>query len=832
MEARTQNAPCLFVALPPRLTKRYVCPPPRQLYLCLRRQDLETAFSEWGPLRSAFTVAKGEQRAGCSIGFVHYALAEDAQRALDAVKTKGLSIKGKAVQVELALRKNVSVEQKEKQIKEGKTARPATDAPPRKKAAPKRRDGKTAVGGVRATPSSGTGSALVLAFAPVAVAFNKKQLYKRVRKCGELRELIFPYDAAHRAKALFTSAQEAQKASARLEGHSFKGHKITILPATLPSLKSHRLIVRNLPFTLQEEQLRTAASAYGTVLEVSLPRKAEGGQPRGFAFIQMSAAAEAQRLMDALNGTELAGRLVAIDWAVSKETFAKMQAQESAKPTPSSPPQETTGGEEHEEEEEEEIDVENDSGSEDSHASASQGRQRAVDDAEQDAEVDIENDEDLDNAADASHSLNSTVFIRNVSFATEEGDLLEALSVFGPLEYCKIVRDPGTGTPKGSAFAKFIRARDAQAACEASARLSQDRLEAAEVLETDAAAAAPTGTTHQAKPPVRTELEQSLSKVEDRLLELTRRRTGKEFRSLVGTAILVADDRQRRAASRDGAATPDAQCGVVVDGRALSIVPAVDRNEAARLKKESNPGFLDAGPQDRRNLYLLNESNLKPKTALARKFWPTIDQKQREILLKERRKELRDNPNLFVSRTRLSIRYLPVAVQEGEIKRVLRTAVQRALAVADGEEGYPVIDEKLSQTLTERPFLKQVKIVRETGRERSKGYAFAEYGNHLHALLAVRYLTNYAPGLWRELLAEKFPRRRETEAAYRAKAPVIEFATEKTAVVKKRLERLQRQNQPSTTAIAKRPAGPISNAVGRQAGHAPRRHGPAKRSKK
>jgi nucleolar protein 4 len=47
-----------------------------------------------------------------------------------------------------------------------------------------------------------------------------------------------------------------------------------------------RLIVRNLPWKYREADLRKLFEAYGTVHDVKLPRKYEGGPLRGFAFIQ------------------------------------------------------------------------------------------------------------------------------------------------------------------------------------------------------------------------------------------------------------------------------------------------------------------------------------------------------------------------------------------------------------------------------------------------------------------------------------------------------------------------------------------------------------------
>jgi nucleolar protein 4 len=42
-----------------------------------------------------------------------------------------------------------------------------------------------------------------------------------------------------------------------------------------------------------------------------------------------------------------------------------------------------------------------------------------------------------------------TVFIRNISFDTEEEELQEYLNLFGDIEYCRIVTDPNTEHSKG-----------------------------------------------------------------------------------------------------------------------------------------------------------------------------------------------------------------------------------------------------------------------------------------------------------------------------------------------------------------------------------------------
>ena len=59
--------------------------------------------------------------------------------------------------------------------------------------------------------------------------------------------------------------------------------------------------------------------------ELTLPRSA-GGRGRGFAFVGFTCKAHAERGIKLVNGQALAGRPVAVDWAVSKAQFDDAKA--------------------------------------------------------------------------------------------------------------------------------------------------------------------------------------------------------------------------------------------------------------------------------------------------------------------------------------------------------------------------------------------------------------------------------------------------------------------------------------------------------------------------
>jgi cold-inducible RNA-binding protein len=78
------------------------------------------------------------------------------------------------------------------------------------------------------------------------------------------------------------------------------------------------LYVGNLPHSTTEAELRTLFQAHGAVEKVSVVTDRETGRARGFAFVEMTDAGEAEKAVAALNGTELGGRTLKINEAKPK----------------------------------------------------------------------------------------------------------------------------------------------------------------------------------------------------------------------------------------------------------------------------------------------------------------------------------------------------------------------------------------------------------------------------------------------------------------------------------------------------------------------------------
>jgi RNA recognition motif-containing protein len=78
------------------------------------------------------------------------------------------------------------------------------------------------------------------------------------------------------------------------------------------------LYVGNLPHSTTESELRNVFEAHGAVEKVTLVTDRETGRSRGFGFVEMTNASEADKAIAALNGTDLGGRPLTINEAKPK----------------------------------------------------------------------------------------------------------------------------------------------------------------------------------------------------------------------------------------------------------------------------------------------------------------------------------------------------------------------------------------------------------------------------------------------------------------------------------------------------------------------------------
>jgi RNA recognition motif-containing protein len=85
----------------------------------------------------------------------------------------------------------------------------------------------------------------------------------------------------------------------------------------------NKLYVGNLPFSTTEEDLRSMFAQAGTVVSVSLIKDRDTGRSRGFAFVEFSTQAEAEKAVSLFNNTPLDNRALKVNLARPKEDSGK-----------------------------------------------------------------------------------------------------------------------------------------------------------------------------------------------------------------------------------------------------------------------------------------------------------------------------------------------------------------------------------------------------------------------------------------------------------------------------------------------------------------------------
>lgn len=301
---------------------------------------------------------------------------------------------------------------------------------------------------------------------------------------------------------------------------------------------------------------------------------------------------------------------------------------------------------------------------------------------------------------------------------------------------------------------------------------------------------------------------------------------------------------------------------MVLHGRTLDVVRAVTREQATKLKEDGEKSREKA---DKRNLYLLREGGTSSSLAFkliltkdtlvilpnspAAETIPSVELEKRTNSFNARRTMLRSNPSLYVSKTRLSIRQVPLFVTERVLKRLaihsvrefnseVKKGIREDLSPDEITEPIEVDDQDVKNVVKvehvikpkkrmakgSRPTsVKQAKIVRQsdrvdpvTGKGRSRGYGFIEMHTHANALRVLRWANNNADvGMlfdkwWKEELADLVTMEKgrknadetrikrmkdEMEASSKPARGtlIVEFSIENIQVVQRRIAQREKQ---------------------------------------
>jgi nucleolar protein 4 len=231
-----------------------------------------------------------------------------------------------------------------------------------------------------------------------------------------------------------------------------------------------------------------------------------------------------------------------------------------------------------------------------------------------------------------------------------------------------------------------------------------------------------------------------------------------------------------------------------LDGRFLNVGAAVSKIIAQDL---SYNGKVKKRASDKRNLYLMREGAIFPDTDAAEHLKPE-ELKRRTDGFAERKRILATNPNLFISKFRLSFRAISKNLTDIELKNTAKHAVIKFWReVERGERAAlerEVMEEEEKMGL-ETPCsarkigIKQAKILKDkdrldavTKKPKSKGIGFVEFDSHADALACLRMLNNNPEAFLN-------PKKDNSAAKTVDKRPIVEFAIENKLVLKQRAER-------------------------------------------
>lgn len=82
------------------------------------------------------------------------------------------------------------------------------------------------------------------------------------------------------------------------------------------------IFVGNLSYQTTQDDLHATFSQFGNVERVNVVTDRDSGQPRGFAFVEMTEAQDGQNAISQLNGAELHGRAMNVNEARPKPAGA------------------------------------------------------------------------------------------------------------------------------------------------------------------------------------------------------------------------------------------------------------------------------------------------------------------------------------------------------------------------------------------------------------------------------------------------------------------------------------------------------------------------------
>lgn len=79
-----------------------------------------------------------------------------------------------------------------------------------------------------------------------------------------------------------------------------------------------KLFAGNLPWTLNDDSLKSLFEPHGKIVSARIIKDRDTSKSRGFGFVEFEDNAEAEKAMQALNGSEMNGRKIIVNEAKAR----------------------------------------------------------------------------------------------------------------------------------------------------------------------------------------------------------------------------------------------------------------------------------------------------------------------------------------------------------------------------------------------------------------------------------------------------------------------------------------------------------------------------------
>ncbi|KAG5982214.1 hypothetical protein E4U55_002197 [Claviceps digitariae] len=463
--------------------------------------------------------------------------------------------------------------------------------------------------------------------------------------------------------------------------------------------KPPKLIVRNLPWSIKtSEQLSHLFRSYGKVKYADLPQK--NGKLRGFGFVTIRGRKNAEKAVDGVNGKDIDGRTLAVDFAVDKATWDEQHENEQ-EDEEASPPSEEAKAEDRSDKEDDASSIESDETPQKDQRDEldadlenfMKNHMQNMEDEEDEEEQEDETEKNKRSLKQKTTDNTSTVFIRNLPFTTTDEQLKGFFSHFGAVRYARVVFDKVTEKAAGTGFVCFVRETDAKSCIKEAPR--------------------PQASASTSKPSL--------------LMDENADPTGK----------------------------------YTMDGRLLQVAQAVNKAEAANLADNS---LAKRREKDKRRLYLLSEGAIQRGSPLFDLLSPSEIQMrqasaaQRKKLIQSNpslhvsltRLALRNLPRNFGSKELKELARKAIVGFATDVKEGRRQPLSKEENARDGKDAKEM---ERQRKLKGKGIVRQAKVVFESnqgskideksGAGKSRGYGFIEYTSHHWALMGLRFLNGH-----------------------------------------------------------------------------------------